>query len=279
MLTHETYYTPSNTAISNSKVGDYLKSKEFYFRKHVAHEISTTTTAAMKIGKIVDALVTGEPLPYQAKVLKKDNPELFARQKDMDEDSFVSQGQWEEAQQRAQAITKEPFYQWYMDNKAEFQVILEGTVEDMLDEIPVCGMADVVTETADTIYLDDIKSVAWTKCRTATHWYWNCVSMGYFRQMAVYAQLLIGQGRLKIGEKKLVVRHVVVSKESENLYRVKLFIIPNEILIPYWEQFADTVRAISHEKFYLDPPIAWPDAETLKLPESPGLIYVDSDDE
>jgi len=37
-LNHENYYSPFNTAISNSKVSDYLLSPEYYFKKNILTE-------------------------------------------------------------------------------------------------------------------------------------------------------------------------------------------------------------------------------------------------
>ena len=83
-LSCENYFTPENTAISNSKVNNFLLSKEYYFGRHIAHTIEFERTSSIKIGSIADALVTGGEIPFHVKCLKRDNPDRFDLQKKMD---------------------------------------------------------------------------------------------------------------------------------------------------------------------------------------------------
>lgn len=251
------YFSPGNQAISNSKLNIFLKSKELYYKMHVTHEVQFQVTPAIKIGKIVDALVSGEPVPYKPKVLKKDNPDLFEMQKSMPDDALVTETQWNEALARAQAITKEPFYQDYAKHKAKFQVILQATLED---DVAVCGMADVITKIGKTVYIDDFKSSNWSKCRSVKSWFWNCLDMGYFRQMGTY-QAMARSLYPKASE--IICRHVVVAKEMDNLYRVKLFVFPQPLLDRGWSEFRAGALSLARETYFCDEPVTWDTAELL----------------
>ena len=278
-LTQENYFTPENTAISNSKVSDYLRSKEYYYKRHISHELSFTPTAPVKIGRIVDAIVSQQKVPYEVKVLKRDDPDRFEYQKTMPDDAFVTESQWEEGQQRAQAITREPFYQEYLQKGAKFQVLLQHqmTIDDG-QEMNICGMADLMMLDGDTLYIDDCKSVSPMKVKTPGHWYWNCRDMGYFRQMGAYAFMARETLQKEMGFTRIVARHFVVTKEMDGLYKVHLFIIPDAQLWFSAGEFIGHATKIHHEKDWIDPPVTWDAATALMPPNSDDSKYDDEEE-
>ena len=83
-LTHNNYFTTENNYLSNSKIRDFLKDPDYFYKRHVTGEITFEPTPSMKIGSAVDLYLTGSPAAfrkaYQEKVLKKDNPELWKAQ-------------------------------------------------------------------------------------------------------------------------------------------------------------------------------------------------------
>ena len=266
-LTAENYFTPQNIAMSNSKVSDFLQSKEYFYKKHVSREIEFKQTIPMKIGSMVDAMVSGETIPYMVKVLKRDDPDQYDYQRTLDESLLITEDQYDEAFKRASAITKEPFYLNYLNKNSDFQVVLQGHVKYSNKKLPVCGMADVITTTRKTVYIDDFKSVSSMKVSSPQKWFWTCREMGYFRQLAVYKNL--HKQMHPRSRKEIVCRHVVVTKVQEDLYKVKLFIIPDQLLDAPWEEFRKTVKLIFKEKDFIDEPVKWKDAVTLIDPKAP----------
>lgn len=257
-LTQESYYTKENPFISNSKVSDFLLSKEYFYRRHIAKDLEFKTTVPIKIGRIVDAMFSQEKIPYQVKVLKRDNSDLYERQKFMDDDEFVTEAQMDDGLYRGQAITREPFYQDYLKNPTtKFQPILQG----LAGETPICGMADVTVEDANTFYIDDCKSVSPMKLKSASHWYWNCLEMGYDRQMGAYAYMAEQMG-LNHG-KPIVCRHIVVTKVRDGVFVVRLFIMPERMVIEGTQKFLAGVNGIVTETAWIDPPLTWESAEML----------------
>lgn len=261
-----------------------MKGKEFFYKRHISHETSFTPTAPVKIGRIVDALLSGEAPPYQKKVLKKDDASTYEFQKSLPDQEFVTEAQWDEGHARAAAVTREPCYQFYMQRDAKFQVILQDKYAIEGKDVDICGMADVMTLSEDgkTLFIDDFKSVSATKVKSALHWYWNCQAMGYFRQMAAYRFMAYNTLQKEMGFTDIVCRHMVVTKEMDDLYRVKLYVIPSAVLDRALGEFLAGVCGIVMEKDWIDPPITWDDAEELNghnVADQDEALYADEEEE
>lgn len=237
-LTLSNYFSPTNTRISNSKLNDFRASPTLFYRKHILHEISTTLTPEMKIGAIVDANLSGTSHPFQVKVLKRENESLFRAQKNITEDVFVTKAQAEEAEERTNYVLNTPAYAWYKANDAEFQVVLEGEIIG----VPMCGLADVITKTPDTIYLDDFKSVSKLKVANPKKWLLNCLEMGYIRQLALYRELY---KQMNPDEKRpIICRHFVVTKLVDHAYTVRLFVFEEDLLRNAMEEIEETLHSL-----------------------------------
>ena len=219
----------------------------------------------MKVGQIVDAIIGHDPLPYQVKVLKRDDPDKFELQRQVSEEELVSESLMQEALARSQSIKREPFFKKQKGKK--FQVILES-VHPNDEKIKLCGMADIIThdKVSNIYYLDDIKCSSQMKAATPTKWLWNCKEMGYLRQLAAYKYLLYQT--LKNKPKAIVCRHIVSVKEGQGVYKVKLFIFGDDLLEPALEEFLSTAELIAHETKWKDAPVTWDQAVTLQYDTS-----------
>lgn len=267
-MTIEKYFSKANKAISNSKVSDFLKSKEYYFKKHKDHSLVEEPTDAMQLGHMIDLAFTEGSVKslakrYTVKVLKKDDPDAFAAQKGMDPERLVTETTWNKAVGMSEAILREPFFAWYAGKKSETQTPLFGKIIDGDLSVDICGLPDRVTEDGDTIYIDDLKTSAPGSMRSAKSWFYHCQDFGYFRQLAVYSYL---KKRLK-PNKKIVCRHIVVSSQLEGRYQVQLYVIPESLLIPAFYEFGTTALDIARETEWKDEPITWSSAVTLEVPE------------
>jgi len=264
-LTKDNYHTFENTAISNSKANTFLLSKELYYMKYVTGEWLHETTPAMFLGKIVDETIekgskwfTGT---YTVKVLKKDDADEFERQKTMDKNLILTQDIYTKVIRMTEKIMKAPFFQEYKGNvNAEFQAPLEATV----DGIDICGLADIITFSKDTIYIDDLKTSQASSMRDAQKWAWHCDSMGYLRQMAVYGAIA---KEMYPEFENIVYRHFVISSDKSKNFPLKLFILPNEMVDPKFEEFMEIARDIKNEEDWIDKLPAWSDAEILPREE------------
>jgi len=264
-LTPKTYFSKKNTALSNSKINDFLKSKNYFYRKHILHTVTRKNTPNMKIGSTVDAIVSGTTPEYTCKVLKRDNPELFEEQKGMDPDFFITESQMEEALAHAQNIMKTPAYKWYKKNKAKFQVVLQGEyTTESGNVLPLCGMADVIVSSIKgTVYIDDFKVVSYMKLTTPDKWKFNCYDFGYFRQLAFYAYLYKQSTK---DQRNIVCRHMVSTKVDEDLYKVYLFTIGDDILEQAFEEIEQSLEKIDkviESNDWDDDPVLWDTAHAI----------------
>lgn len=278
IITALNYHSDENTAISNSKVSDFLVSKEFFKRKYIDKTVPREVTKPMKIGLMVDDLFSGNPMSFTIKLqmscLKKDNPELYEKEKrakdaqdalDIPDEEMVTRAEFDEAQGRAEAIMREPFYQWFKDKGSQFQYPLNGVVKHKGNLLPICGLADVITETKDTVYIDDGKSTNAQKVKTISKWFYACKEMGYLRQLAVYVNLW-KQMHPK-DKRKIVTRHYCVYEAKKGVFKVKLFVIPAVMLKKPWKEFVSSVKAIADEKYWVDEPVTWDQARMLHDPK------------
>jgi len=265
-LTRETYYDPRRLHISNSHVSDFLKSRAYYYKKHIAKTMKPKVSVPMKIGRIVDSCITGEKIPYDVKVLKRDDPDLFEAQKDMPDDVFVSRDQMETARGLANAIKGAEFFKEYCNRRTEFQFLLSGNIDKTL----ICGLADIVSYDAETttFYIDDIKTSAAYAVKSPTKWFFHAQDFGYCRQLAAYRMMLREiNAPLANAELKIVCRHIVASKIEDDLYQVKLFILSDAVLDQAEREFIAGVRAIQDamdKNKWEDEPLTWNKAEELK---------------
>jgi hypothetical protein len=223
----------------------------------------------MKVGSIVDAIISGEEVRYSKKVLKRDDPDLFQEQKEMDKELLVSENVWNDAIARAEAITSSSAYKWYKKNKAKFQVILQGDITVNSNVVPICGMADVITETKDTVYIDDFKSTNLNKLQSAKKWFYNCIDSGYVRQLGAYRYMwrLMNPN----DNRDIVCRHLVVA-HSKGVVKLKTFIFSEELLdfgeSDFLQGVAEIVDRIARDDFE-DEPTTWEDAEVFDISGPP----------
>lgn len=282
VLTEENYYSPENTCISNSKVGDYLLSPEYYYAKHVRHSIVEETTEAMELGKMVDAAFSAGSL---AAIEAKWRVKQGRGDTDNDGREPVTLAKWEKAVEMSDTILKSDWYGFYSRPgvKAAFQTILTGTVNAGRKTVGICGKPDalVFDENVKTVYIDDLKTAALGAMRNSTTWFWHCVEFGYLRQLANY-KMMVEQTIRTVNEVreganvpkydgwKVKCRHAVISSTKRGKYLTKLFLIPDRLLESPGRTFTKTVIEIANRKTFVDPPVKWEEAEELK---EPALSY------
>lgn len=279
-LTHDNYYTAFNTAVSNSKVGTFLVSPEYFFRKYIAHEVEDEMTPSMKVGRMVDSLISGEPISFRTKCLKSEDPVAFEENKTMHPDTFVTEDNIRVAKGLTNAIMKEPFFDELVQNGVQLQKILQGYCEG----VEVCGMADFYTDAVDidTVFIDDVKTSNPHSVSSVKAWARHCKDFGYFRQLAHYQEMAMEEVRKqKRGRPtRFVCRHIVATKVNDYVYKITLFVISPAVLRAAYKEFKEAVVAMKNTTLWVDPPVTWQGAKELKLrdlPWSPDMINVDAE--
>lgn len=262
-LTLDNYYTSKNKALTRSKTEDFKKSKEYFYKKHIAHTLTTKPSGPMKIGSTIDDLLSGQPLKYQQKVLKRDHPELWQQQKE-NPDSVMTERELDTALSIAEHAKAQPFYEWYERKGAKFQVILEADYHSPAAEKPIhiAGVADIITEDGDTLYIDDFKYTADSNNKSLRSWYYKCKDSGYFRQLGLYKEMA---KVLYPKAKRIVCRHIVMSRTMDDLVRINLYEMLTPDLTEGAQQFFDAVDGIVSCDAWVDDPIAWDATQALTL--------------
>jgi hypothetical protein len=128
-------------------------------------------------------------------------------------------------------------------------------------------MADIVTETEDAIYIDDLKTVGKLKVVTPAKYYYNVREMNYDQQLAAYAWMY--QQQNPDNKKPIYCRHLVVTKMEQGFYQVLPFLLPGVMLIHPLQEFFRGVEGIAEllkNKDWHNPPITWDDAIGLRDP-------------
>jgi len=288
-LTRDNYHTTENKSISSTKVKDFLKSKELYYKRHIEGSIKSDDTTSITLGRIVDKVLEQGTLhffhrTYQLKVLKKVDKDLFNKQKKI-ERRILPPAMYHAAIAICEKVLRSPFYKWYGDRKLKSmkQLILQqpyrfesksvkNDIRDTQDKkigittiakienVSICGMLDRLTFDKDTAYIDDYKTSAMSQMKSSNSWVYLCYSYGYFIQMAVYRWLV--QQQFPEME-HYVCRHIVLGTSAADLYPIKLFVIPDEYIDEAEKIFFETVEAITLEQEWIDPLPTWDNVETL----------------
>ena len=146
-LTNKNYFTTANTAISSSKVKDFLKSKEMYYHRYVEGNLPSDDSPSIMMGRILDKIMWQMTMyhfyrTYKKSVRKKDNEEEFNKQKDIDSRRILTPAMYDAIEGMAKKILKAPFLEFYRDrkHKAFKQIILTHESEYEGIKFDVAGM-------------------------------------------------------------------------------------------------------------------------------------------
>lgn len=220
-LNKQDYFTRKNGYLTNSKIGDFLKSREIYKQKWIDWTYERESTPSLTLGSIVDEYISTGKLnkvkaKWHVKVKKADNPELYEKQQSMNPDRLVTQEVWDKAIKMGSKIVDSNIYYWLKFHQGQFQVLLTSNY----DGAYVAGMLDALAIVGDTAYLLDFKTSNAQGMRSAKAWYWHCKDFGYLRQMAHYGQL-VKDNYPEV--KNIIYRHVVIGSSEEENFPVKIF--------------------------------------------------------
>lgn len=263
VLTPENYHTPENTCITNSKVGDFLRSRRYFFERHVARTIPDEETPSMQLGSMVDRALTEGTVDaitnnWQVAVLKRDNAELFEWQKEHPE-CVVTSAQMEKAIEMAGTVLASPWYNEDQKRLALKQMPIVGTlggveVSFLVDSLILDGKDFVVTD--------------WKTSRNTdmSPWSWRrkCNAYGYFRQMAL-ARYILNQ---QYPGSRYTFRHAIIGNTKEGRYPMALYEIDPLLLTEPYFELVHTVREIDRclalgESAFVDTLPGWESAEYL----------------
>jgi len=249
-LTYATYHTPENTAITNSKVRDFLRSKEFYKAKHIDRTVPDSMTPSMMLGSVVDCVFNGFALGDE-----------FTREKgDGSGKPYVQPAVWSKGIEIGEFLTRQGFFRWYDGKRCDVQVPLWTDVTQNGQSFTIASLPDRLTYHKGTVYVDDLKTTRNSDIETPERWYWKCVRSGYFRQFGAMAECVAQKFPEATGA---VFRHIAVGTTKEGTWPVKLYTVPLPLVAVGASEFMDAAALITAEREWNDPPIVWESAVDL----------------
>ena len=263
-MTIEEYYTPRNTHVTVSRVKAWLASPEHYHARYVAGTVPNDPTPAMLVGSAVDCAFSGRNIDDEFCTKDvADGKKRVMRPSDL-----------ERAKTMAACLRREPCFAWYANvGRCDVQKPLTSSLFIRRRRIPVAGIPDRLSVSGGTVYIDDLKCTSSSHMRTPATWFWHCKDNGLFWQAALYRFLAKREHR----RKKIVFRHIVVASQPNDAgkHPIKLFVLPEKLLAPYFKEFSELAFKLYYAKDFVDPPVRWEDAVTLRAPGDEPLAEIE----
>lgn len=287
-LTLATYFDPKRPHMSVSQINDYIKSPEYFYKKHVAKSIPRKPpTSPMKVGSYVDACLTNPKVAkkYQQKFERtcyaKDDRETYDletqiidAQKALGEEFVLSETEWTKGTQLVEFIKSQPF--WQMGLK---ESIMQQPMEMTLNGHLLCGLPDRMDKGNDgefpTLHIQDLKMSSFIKTSTPAKWFYNAREMGYIRQFAMYRWL--AHVTFNVPKENMRFSHMVGIWHEDGLVDAKLYTFPKYEIDKAERELVAALEQIAKKNFGRKM-LSWDDS--IDLSRIDGVVEaMEEDDE
>ena len=262
-LTAKNYFTNKNRYLSNSKVGDWLKDKRFFYEKHILGTVPNKESDPLIIGKAVDMWLTGSRLQFEKNYIK-----VARRSKDVDGPIQLTTLQYDEIVGLCESVERTSAFKETKGFKK--QVILQQDIELGLFS-GLCGIPDWIRVKDNVCYIRDLKT---SRTINPIKYYYHSLDYGYFRQQAMY-QMIAKATWPDIN--KFISEHIVVEKDPDKIYKVAVFKLDQNIIDKEKENLKGIITDITKEKKFEREDVSFKDAPTLTDPRV-ALASEDEDD-
>jgi hypothetical protein len=249
-LTKSNYYSLTNKYISNSKLGDFIKDKNYFYQKHIAGTIPHEVTDPMIIGSAVDTWLTQGEKKFREDYI------LVSRRSDKDGDyeHQLNPTMYAKIEKMCRRVESQDAYKQLKGSKR--QVILQKDIP--LGQFEgICGMVDFLKIKDDVAYIIDLKT---SETIDTKKYHYHALSYNYYRQMAFYT-LLVKHTYPEVQE--VVCRHLVVEKDPNEIYTCRTFILSNERIEEEIDFINLKLNEIQLETKWLPNNCSWDQAETI----------------
>lgn len=244
ILNKENYFTEESRALTNSKLGDYLRCKDYFKRKHIDHTVNFKKTPAMITGSVVDELLTADYISENYIVGDKRLKEF----KNREDVTVITQTAYDEMMGLAIAVEGTSAYRALKDYQKQVIFQEEWDLGPHFDSI--AGIPDFFKIDGDKCIIVDLKT-----SNTIDPWMYtkHADDLGYYRQQAFY-QILIAIKYPNI--KTFESRHLVVDK-TKDIYNVGTFILDQEKISFEKEQIFDLFEEVKKEREFKKKDATW----------------------
>lgn len=253
-LTKENYFTSCNRYLTNSKINDWLKCKNYFYRKHIACELVQPKTKAMLIGSLVDDLLTNINEAMAGKIVSGDRRLKEFKQLEAQGVTVISVSDYDMIMGLATSVDETSAYKELRDHTTQTIVGYDEPIGEHF--VGLAGIPDWFKVDGHSCIITDLKTANTIDPRK---YFFHCQEFGYFRQQAVYQMIL---KKLYPEIRDFVSRHIVVEKEKD-INLVRTFIIPQDIIEEEKINIQDYISEISLEKEFKKEDADWDNAVTL----------------
>jgi len=247
-LNKKTYFSLANKCISNSKLSDYLKDKNFFYRKHILGNITKKETPAMTRGSAVDCFITEGEKKFLNKYMcvarrSKEPPKGITQ---------LPVAEYEAVLAIAGKVKNSTAFKELRGFKK--QVILQHEM-DLGEFEGICGALDFlkIDEEKGKAIIVDLKTA---KDITPSKYYWHCQSYSYVRQLAMYGMLV----QANYGIKDIEYRHLAVEIDADKIYKVQAFTFDKKMVGEEKKKILELLSDIKKELRFLPSDTSWEDA-------------------
>ena len=254
-LSKDTYFSVKNHFLTNSRINDFLKDKNYCYKKNITGEIENKKTGPMTIGSGVDCILTDCREAFDKKYVVVARRNLKLPPKDIIE---LTQAQFDEIIAISESVARQDAYKEIKNEGHIAQEIL--TME--MDLGKFCGLAgipDWYKVNGQEAIITDLKTA--NQANSATKYFYHCLDYSYFRQAAMYSLLL----KHKYPEiKNITCRHLVVETDVDGVNKVYTFILSEERINMEKEFILDIVLpAIKAETEFAPSNVKWSDSVVI----------------
>jgi len=250
ILTHDNYFTPENKYLSNSKVSDWLKDKEYFYKKHITGEIASPVSDAMVIGSATDDWLTLSKTAFDRNYtvvtrrsrLKSETPWRYQ----------LTNTMYTLIENMCTNAEASPALKQLRDEKYIAQEILQADL-DLTHFEGLCGIPDWYRIDSGLCTVVDLKTA---QSADPTKYHYKCLDLGYYRQAAFYQILL--QKKYKVTDFES--RHLVIEKDPDGINHVRTFVLDQDRIEDEKENLFKIFEDIKKEQDFHRATATWEDA-------------------
>ena len=242
-LTKRNYFTIKNQYISKSKISDWLKDENFFYRKHVLGEVERKVTDPIIKGSAVDTWLTNGEKKFREQYIQVTRRSTS----DPNYEYQLNKSMYEEVERMCRKVELQTAYKQLRGFKK--QTILQYDMD--LGMFPgICGIPDWFKIKDDKCIIVDLKT---TENAEPYKYTFKCEQYGYHKQMAMYTMLITKL----FGIRKFEYRHLAVEKDLDNINNVYCYLLDEDKVAEEYMNILEILRNIKKETKFLPRDANW----------------------
>jgi len=242
------YFSIDNKHISNSKISDWLKDKNFFQRKHILGEIKQVETQPLRIGKAVDCWLTSGKNVFDKNYIAVSRRNLKNPPEDYIE---LPMKEYEAIQNMCEIVEKQQAFQDLKDYRR--QIILKKNIDGLGIWKGICGIPDFLKIDGDNAIIVDLKTSTTIE---PVAYHYHCLKYGYYRQLAMYSLLVEYCYEIT----NIECKHFVVEKDTDGIFNCQTFTLDAERIENEKETILNAIQEIGDEKDFNIKNVGWNDS-------------------